>query len=261
MADNDQYNDEYQFADLDSMGPDAGDQVDEGGDKVASEPGVPEEHHEETNIKRNALIALAVVVLLMVLYKLVGFIFSEKKMAVKTQITPVTVSTPINTQPQPTSSVPEAPASSSNTKISQELTTLDAGQQSMRSDISSVNGQLVGITTSLNDMTAKLAELNGIIANLSAKVDEQSREIERVTVRREIKKINYSRHNIMPRLRYNIQAVIPGRAWLIASNGSTLTVREGTLISGYGMVKLIDPNQGRVTTSSGQVIKFSQEDS
>jgi intracellular multiplication protein IcmG len=61
--------------------------------------------------------------------------------------------------------------------------------------------------------------------------------------------------------RYNIQAVIPGRAWLIATNGATLTVSQGTAIPGYGIVKLIDPVQGKVTTSSGQIIRFSQEDS
>ncbi|HAF87135.1 MAG TPA: type IV secretion protein IcmG, partial [Legionellales bacterium] len=60
---------------------------------------------------------------------------------------------------------------------------------------------------------------------------------------------------------YYIKAVIPGRAWLIAANGSTLTVSEGTNIKGYGMVKLIDSTQGRILTSSGRVIRFSQQDS
>ncbi|MBA3536672.1 MAG: type IV secretion protein IcmG, partial [Tatlockia sp.] len=64
-----------------------------------------------------------------------------------------------------------------------------------------------------------------------------------------------------PRLMYFIQAIIPGRAWLIATNGSTITVREGTRIAGWGVVKLIDPIQGRVLTSSGRIIRFSQRDS
>ena len=64
-----------------------------------------------------------------------------------------------------------------------------------------------------------------------------------------------------PPIHYYIQAVIPGRAWIIATNGSTLTVREGTNIAGYGIVRLIDPLDGRIVTSSGQIIRFSQEDS
>ena len=58
-----------------------------------------------------------------------------------------------------------------------------------------------------------------------------------------------------------MQAVIPGRAWLIANNGSTITVREGTPIPGYGIAKIIDPIKGRVMTSSGKEIRFSQDDS
>ena len=60
---------------------------------------------------------------------------------------------------------------------------------------------------------------------------------------------------------YYIQAVIPGRAWLVSSQGLTITVREGTSVPGYGIVKLIDPNQGRILTSSGRTITFSQQDS
>jgi len=33
------------------------------------------------------------------------------------------------------------------------------------------------------------------------------------------------------------------------------------LIPGYGAVKLVDPAQGQVLTSTGKVIKFSQLDS
>jgi len=64
-----------------------------------------------------------------------------------------------------------------------------------------------------------------------------------------------------PPAQYFLQAIIPGRAWLISTNGDTVTVREGTRISSYGVVRFIDAKRGRVLTSSGQVIRFSQEDS
>ena len=62
-------------------------------------------------------------------------------------------------------------------------------------------------------------------------------------------------------LRYAVKAVIPGRAWLLASNGSTLTVRRGTPIQGYGVVTGIDAVRGYVFTSYRKLIRFSQEDS
>jgi intracellular multiplication protein IcmG len=109
----------------------------------------------------------------------------------------------------------------------------------------------------------KMAELNQVITQLNAKLETQSQVIERLTVRTAPKppKPRVLNGFLNQRLKYYVQAVIPGRAWLIATNGATLTVREGTLISGYGVVKLIDPTQGRVLTSSGRIIRFSQSDS
>ena len=63
------------------------------------------------------------------------------------------------------------------------------------------------------------------------------------------------------KLQCALQAIIPGRAWLNCSNGETLTVRQGTKIINYGVVRYIDAASGRVLTSSGQIITFSQEDS
>jgi intracellular multiplication protein IcmG len=145
----------------------------------------------------------------------------------------------------------------------QKISALELGEQNIRSDISTMNEQLASITNNLNAMNTKMAELNGIMTNLSNKIEQQSREIEqKVVTQRQTKRAYYPSHPAHGKYnKYYIQAVIPGRAWLMAMNGATLTVREGTLVPGYGMVKLIDPNQGRVLTSSGQVIKFSQNDS
>ena len=275
MADNDQYNDEYQFADLDTITPDAGDE--EGtseSNKEVPPPGErpPKEFSEPANIKRNALIVVVLVILIMVIYKLVGSFIAEKKSSPKpevTQLKPATEpSPPVPVAPAPAQPAPSPvlPTSQENEpkidiQINQKLSTLEIGQQSMRTDLSSVPSKIEGLNTSLNTLVAKITDLNGVIANLNSKLDEQAREIERLTVRREVKKVHVARHRNSFSVQYYIQAVIPGRAWLIATNGATLTVREGTTIPGYGMVKLIDPNQGRVITSSGRIIRFSQEDS
>ena len=49
-----------------------------------------------------------------------------------------------------------------------------------------------------------------------------------------------------PRVPYTVQAIIPGRAWLRAKNGDTLTVAEGDDIKGIGRVTKIDPYDGVV---------------
>jgi len=266
MADKDQYNDEYQFADLDAMTPDAADE----GDVAGTDPNVVDEtprveHSDANNIKRNALIVVAVVILLMIIYKFMGSVFSDKKTQVKATTPTVTVPAPAPVRVQPVVSTPApAPVAAEpnvDAQISQKLSAIEVSQQSMRTDVSSVTSQIGGINTSLNTLLAKITELDGIISSLNAKLDDQTRVIEQLTIRQQAKKVYHGPRKAAHYLKYYIQAVIPGRAWLIATNGSTLTVREGTRIAGYGMVKLIDPNQGRVITSSGQIIRFSQEDS
>ena len=262
MADNDQYNDEYQFADLDAISPDGDDQNQEG-NAGASEN--PPETPRENNIKRNAIIVIGVVVLLMVLYKIIGMFHTEKKDT--DIINPPPVQTVFPTQPsvpsQPVTPVSQSTPSMSDTKVAQKLSDLETNQQTTLTEVTAVNNQLGGINNNVNAMSAKMAELTGLVASLTAKLEEQSRALEQIIIRREAKTVQrHVPHKARPHYpKYNLQAVIPGRAWLIATNGATLTVREGTVIAGYGIVKLIDPNQGRVTTSSGQVIKFSQEDS
>lgn len=260
MADKDQFNDEYQFADLDSMSPDSGAEVQP---NPENEPPPDTVHGEnkKSNVKQKAIIVLVLVVVLMIVYKLIASFFSEKKPPVSTLPEPAKIAMPITAptpQPMP---VVVAPTPSASTKLREQLTALESSQQNVQSGLDAVNNQLGGISNNVNAMSAKIAELSTIINNLSTKVDEQAREIDQMTIRREAKKAHHVPRKMVHYHKYFIQAIIPGRAWLVATNGSTLTVRDGSVIRGYGTVKLIDPNQGRVLTSSGQVIKFSQEDS
>lgn len=272
MADNDQNNDEYQFADLDAITPDAGDDhesviiddnpIDSPVDNAIAEEESAQKSRtifDKNNIRRNALIAVGGLILLIVLYELLGAIFSGKKQP--TAMVPA-VTQPI-AQPKPVIPTAQAPAPMIDPQVNQRLSVLETTQQTLRSDVSTINDQLGGISRNMDALSAKMTELIGVIANLNTKVDEQAREIEQLTIRRvEAKRVTHPTVRKAPHYpKYYLQAVIPGRAWLIATNGATLTVREGTIIAGYGMVKLIDPNQGRVVTSSGKVIRFSQEDS
>lgn len=54
---------------------------------------------------------------------------------------------------------------------------------------------------------------------------------------------------------YTVRAVVPGRAWLSASNGETMTIAVGDKLPGYGDVVDINSMNGTVVTSSGAVIK------
>lgn len=54
-----------------------------------------------------------------------------------------------------------------------------------------------------------------------------------------------------PRVAYNVQAIIPGRAWLRSDSGETVTVTEGDMIKELGRVTKIDPYDGVVEVNTG----------
>lgn len=267
MADNDQINDEYQFTELDPMDPNV----------LQKEQGSAEDTEEMParafssghNVKRNAIIVVAVFVVLMLTYKFIGSYFTGKKV-VENEIKP-TLAVPNAIQPAPSSVVtaPPPPVRPVSTpvppdlasEVHSQLSALSLSEDNLSTEVSLVHGKIGMVNNNLESLSHKLNELNRMIAALSDKVDSQARTIERLAVKSTVNKAQHSVVRSKPRMNYNLQAVIPGRAWIVATNGTTLTVREGSKIPGFGLVKLIDPNQGRVITSSGRVIRFSQEDS
>ncbi|ETO92533.1 type IVB secretion system protein IcmG/DotF [Legionella oakridgensis] len=266
MADNDQYNDEYQFSDLDALSPEPVEETQQGTRTVppADRKG---NLFASGNLKRNVLIVVGMIILAMIVYKFLGSFFADRKTTTPGDVA-VAPSTPIPEQPAPTplpqQVQPIQPVASPvavDPNMAQKLSALEVTQQSMRSEVSSMSNQLGGVNSNVNELAAHLSQLNQAITALNAKIDEQSQEIEQLMARTKPKPAPRLVRKMVPVKKYYIQAVIPGRAWLISSNGTTLTVREGSIVPGYGLVKLIDPNQGRVMTSSGQIIRFSQSDS
>jgi intracellular multiplication protein IcmG len=266
MAENDQNNDEYKFAELDSYDTDLMGETNK--ESPSSFDAQQEQEPKQNDVMRKALIVIGIVIFIMVAYKIiVSFYFSGKKEVAQTKpsIPPVTQVTP---QPvQQTTSVTPVPTPVQQTVIESDpdlkkkVSAIELMQQSVRSEITSVSDQVNSVSNNINALNAQISKMNQIIESLSAQVTKQSEVINVLIVKSQPKRVVKVARPMVQRIFYYIQAVIPGRAWLIGTNGSTLTVREGSKIPGYGVVKLIDSIQGRVLTSSGQVIRFSQDDS
>jgi intracellular multiplication protein IcmG len=272
MVDNEKYDDEYEFIDPETGSADAMDYTPEASSQSSGEKSsVDKTFAGKSGVIRNVLIVVVLVIVVMVIYPFVhSSLLSPKKASIITTVTPESREqvyiAPIT--PTPVSApLPDVSASTNvDEKVTQKLADLESSQERMQTEVVSSNSQLSGINNNINEMMTKITELNRTTVMYAAKVDEQSRAIEQLIAEaaalKKARAPHPVRHKVTaPSLKYYIQAVIPGRAWLIATNGSTLTVREGTVIAGLGMVKLIDPRQGRVVISSGRVIRFSQEDS
>lgn len=56
------------------------------------------------------------------------------------------------------------------------------------------------------------------------------------------------------RVTYNVQAIIPGRAWLKSQSGETVTVAEGDVVRDLGRITKIDPYDGVVEINTGNKV-------
>lgn len=269
MAENDNENEEYSFGEFDSMEPGSMEpgSMEEGFEgtknrEVASE-GVSE---EKVNVKRNAMIVAGVIFGIFVLYKIVGSMFGGTKAPVKPEIPSIAQTAPQPVQQAALVPAPITPAPTivkeADTELKQKVSNIESNEQNIKNDVSSLKDQINTVDNNINNLNAQLAKLNQAVTDLSSQLAKQSMVISLLTEKAKRKAYRPKKQYVYVQpIKYNIQAVIPGRAWLIGSNGSTLTVREGTIVKGYGEVRLIDSIQGRVIMSSGRIIRFSQDDS
>lgn len=268
MADKDQFHDEYHFDDLDALNPELDQQIEHGDE--ATEKAEPQAVSAQSHVKRNALIVVGIFLIILVIYKIASSIFSNDTITktsepVMKPLRPVSqVAQPVSSTITTTETTPAVVDVTETTSapLQQKLTTIEQNQQNVHNEVVTINNQMTGVNNNVHTIMMKMNELNQIIAQLNQRVDSQSQMIEHLVAKARARRKPPQAHlppQMMPKL--FLQAIIPGRAWLIATNGATLTVREGTVIPGRGVVRMIDPLQGRVTLSSGQVIRFSQDDS
>ncbi|MBA4695840.1 MAG: hypothetical protein H2069_00445 [Legionella sp.] len=218
------------------------------------------------NVRRNAIIAIGVVALLMLGYQFVEAYLQRKHVpSQKSQVMPAPiVTTPVPTRVAPPVEVPQTkpvvttPVVSDNAPVLRELTTVENQQQALRSSLDTLQNAVNSINSRESDLTEKISELTQTLSALVSKLDQQTAQIEHLVERTRRPKVIKRRQPKQPPAVYTMQAVIPGRAWLISENGATITVNVGTSLRGYGTVRLIDAKQGRVLTSSGRVIRFGQ---
>jgi len=260
MSDNKNFDDEYQYVEESENGPTFTEESEsipeeEGGDlyadKITTALGKPD-------IRRNAII---VILALFFLIGLIKIFSSSEKHNESSEPSP---STQVKPEPQQAIQAP-----SINQPSSQEIDGLVNNQKNIQNSMNGFNQQISQMTSQMNTLAGNIQTLQQQL------VDMQTKQTVIISSIEELAKSPRSRQNVVhhqekayrervftgPRyfIHYYIQAIIPGRAWLINSEGQTLTVRLGSNVPGYGSVQAIDPLQGRVRMSSGKILRFNQD--
>lgn len=221
--------------------------------------------------RKNLMVGLALLIIIFVVYKVVGALFSTKEVktmpninAVQSQIAAMNASgnTPNNTPSQPLVTTSSALHDSINVyhenhASDQQLAKLSVTSQTMRVDIDNLNNATQSLQTSMDNISSQLTQLNATLSVLANKV--QIQDDRWIAAHQKIK----SKRKAAPIINsetYYVLAIVPGRAWLQSTNGTTITVGQGMDVPGYGKVVAIDPQLGQVSMSSGKMIMFSPSD-
>lgn len=142
---------------------------------------------------------------------------------------------------------------------------LDKTQSELQAQVNALSTQMSSLTTSVGNISENLRALNTQLSQLAAAVTNEAKlgsglaeQMKQLQMKMVAKRFEIQ----PPRLaQYFVQAMIPGRAWLVNAEGQTLTVTQGTAVGDYGVVRYVDTSNSQVLTSSGRTITYSLADS
>jgi len=131
------------------------------------------------------------------------------------------------------------------------MTQLQADYTQKMNDFAAQNAALQNQLQLLNTRVANMeGQLNQLVQALSHQTDRRNNSAPTSQTQPQA--------SPEPKIPYNVQAIIPGRAWLRSDSGETITVAEGDQIKDLGRVSKIDPYDGIVEINTGtKVISLS----
>ena len=270
-------NDEYQFADLDGLGTESldpivgEDEVDEAqfeasGEGVSSPPGRGRLDPHMMKVIKNGALVVGGLILFLLIYKFIISFFAVAPETTNKNINVAVKKTPRVEPVKSSASIPVQVMNEALNTTEKKLSVLEQERSRLNTDFLVMHQQIRDVTQTVSQMAASLDEIKQSMEHMQNKLEQQSQQMVRLqSIKRAQRVASESKaKKVTPKAeqtRYFIQAIIPGRAWLMSTQGTMLTVSRGSAVPGYGDVRLINPKLGRIFTSSGRVIQFSQADS
>lgn len=203
---------------------------------------------DKMNRRSLILIVVGLIVVVIAMIKVVDLFMAPRK-AVKHEAT-VTRQLP----KQIVSQVTQMPSA-----LSQKLSILEQHDRVSHAKLTSIANVVNGMETNLNSLSQSVNNMNTTLQRMNAQLQRQQKLITRLLPKKKpVKKVKKA-----PPPVYYINAMIPGRVWLIragAGDDSSLSLSPGDNLPGYGKINRIDPQQGVIHTSSGRLLRYSPQD-
>ena len=220
---------------------------------------VPPEESVDTSaqMKKKIMMAAGGAILLIVIYNLAVGSFGKKEEKSDT-IKPKQLTT---TAPQPISKPKRQPVVQQPLVRPEPMPKPEPAPERVVKPSAETMQQLDRMNAALQSIEYSLRDLDSRLIDLQANQDKMQRDLTTKKQRVKSKTSKKKKTRKMPAIgnSYKVLGVIHGRAWLKTPKGSTLTVKPGDNLPGYGSIKLIEPEQGVVIMSTGDVIKFDED--
>jgi intracellular multiplication protein IcmG len=126
-------------------------------------------------------------------------------------------------------------------------------------NLNQLQSQVQQLTSALNQSRSQQQQLGQSVMLLATQVQQLSAQVKVLSQPKLVKiaaPVPVVKKPEAPAITYQLRAVVPGRAWIVASDGQSQSVAVGDHVQQYGVVQSIDADAGVVITTSGKTIKF-----
>lgn len=154
------------------------------------------------------------------------------------------------------SSEPSVPyVSSSSLEDHNQVHALNKTVDTVKQQMSAMSGAQALEAAHVSELNNKMQHMINLMAAQQAAQAKSNAEKRKAVIKQQSKKT----HVALPVYHYVLQAIVPGRAWVMDSHHVMHTVAVGDKLPDYGEVQFLDADHGNVITSSGKVINFSRD--
>lgn len=162
---------------------------------------------------------------------------------------------PVKTPEAP--AVVQAPQPVIDSQVIDQLTTLKQDSINTSSAVQQLQGQVQQLNDSLAQSRSAQQQLAQSMVVLAGQMQQLTAEVKVLAQPKpEAKPKSVVKADPSPVITFQLRAVVPGRAWVVGSDGRSLSVTIGDQIPQYGSVQSIDADAGVIITTSGKTIKF-----
>lgn len=215
-------------------------------ENTVQEPVAEEVHAEVQTEERGGLLGFvsrkrkALFLVVIVVAAFVGFKYMTSNNATSVQ------------QPVEKPVVVAPPVEQPNAQVESQIGRLAQVVAQNQQNLSQMQDQVDNMQTALSRANDSYQSMNDNLKALTA-------QLQKVQAQLAPKPKAVKAKKIVP-IVYNIKAIVPGRAWVMGSDGSAQSVSVGDSLPQYGRISAINADSGVVMTSSGKVIEYGSGD-